>query len=84
MNRKEFFQNSLIVGGATILPSGSLFAESVVSSGFDKLTDKDGNFDLQQLPYAENYLEPVIDALFPVINWDNVALRLDNALKLTR
>ena len=62
MNRKVFFQNSLIVGGATILPSNSLFAEPFINVSLDKLTDKDGSFALQPLPYKESFLEPVIDA----------------------
>ena len=44
MNRKQFFQSSLILGGATILPSNSLFAASVNEGGLDKLVDENGNF----------------------------------------
>lgn len=62
MNRKQFFQNSLIVGGTTLLPTNSLFAEAAVHGGFDKLTDGEGNFTLQPLPYSENFLEPFVDA----------------------
>lgn len=62
MNRKQFFQNGLIVGGATLLPTNPLFAEASVHGGFDKLTDNDGNFALQSLPYSENFLEPFVDA----------------------
>jgi len=62
MDRKQFFQNSLIVGGATILPSNSLFAASVNEGGIDKLADMDGNFVLQPLPYSESFLEPYVDA----------------------
>jgi superoxide dismutase, Fe-Mn family len=62
MNRKQFLQNSLIIGGATILPSNSLFAASVSDGVIDKLVDKDGNFIQQTLPYAENFLEPYMDA----------------------
>lgn len=62
MNRKQFFQNSLIVGGTTLLPTNTLFAEAAVLGGFDKLTDVDGNFALQSLPYQEDYLEPFVDA----------------------
>ncbi|HEY3388945.1 MAG TPA: superoxide dismutase [Prolixibacteraceae bacterium] len=61
MDRKQFFQNSLIVGGATILPSNSIFAASVTEGGIDKLADKDGNFVLQSLPYSESFLEPYVD-----------------------
>ena len=62
MDRKQFLQNSLIIGGASILPSNSLFAASVAESGIDKLVDDNGNFIQQPLPYTENYLEPSMDA----------------------
>jgi len=62
MNRKQFLQNSLIIGGASILPSNSLLAGSVTEGGIEKLIDKDGNFMQQTLPYAENFLEPYMDA----------------------
>lgn len=61
MDRKQFIQNSLIIGGATILPSNSLFAASVTEGGIDKLVDENGNFIQQSLPYAENFLEPSMD-----------------------
>ena len=62
MDRKQFLQNSLIIGGASILPSNSLFTASLNESGLDKLTDANGNFIQQALPYAENFLEPYMDA----------------------
>ena len=62
MNRKQFIQNSLIIGSASILPSNSLFAASVTEGGIDKLVDVNGNFVLQPLPFAENFLEPAMDA----------------------
>ncbi len=62
MNRKEFLQNSLILGGATILPINSILAASVNENGIDKLVDESGNFIQQKLPYTENYLEPQMDA----------------------
>ena len=62
MNRKQFLQNSLIIGGASILPANSLLAASVTEGGIEKLIDKDGNFMQQTLPYAENFLEPYMDA----------------------
>jgi superoxide dismutase, Fe-Mn family len=61
MNRKEFLQNSLIIGGATILPTSSLLAANTQLNGLDKLTDAQGNFALQTLPYNENFLEPYMD-----------------------
>ena len=62
MNRKDFLQNSLILSGASLLPNNSVFAASVTEGGIDKLTDANGNFALQVLPYAENFLEPYMDA----------------------
>lgn len=62
MNRKQFLQNSLIIGGASILPSNSLLAASVAENKIDRLVDENGNFIQQALPYAENFLEPSMDA----------------------
>ena len=62
MNRKDFLQNSLILSGASLLPNNSVFAAAVTEGGIDKLTDANGNFALQALPYAENFLEPYMDA----------------------
>lgn len=61
MNRKSFLQNSLIIGGASILPKNSVLAATNEGSGIDKLTDEKGNFALQLLPYKENFLEPYMD-----------------------
>lgn len=62
MNRKQFLQNSLIIGGAAILPSDSLLASSINENRIDKLVDENGNFIQQSLPYNENFLEPYMDA----------------------
>jgi len=62
MNRKEFIQNSLIIGGATVLPSNSFLSASVNEGGLDKLVDESGNFIQTALPYTENFLEPSMDA----------------------
>lgn len=61
MNRKDFIKTSAILGGASILPVNNSFSQSLQQSGMDKLTDKDGNFALQSLPYNENFLEPNMD-----------------------
>jgi superoxide dismutase, Fe-Mn family len=61
MNRKAFLQNSFILGGATLLPNNSLLAANTEQNGMDKLTDAQGNFALQPLPYKENFLEPYMD-----------------------
>jgi Fe-Mn family superoxide dismutase len=62
MDRKQFIQSSFILGGATMLPSNSVFAASVKEGGIDQLVDQDGNFSQQALPYSENFLEPFMDA----------------------
>jgi superoxide dismutase, Fe-Mn family len=62
MDRKRFLQNSLIIGGATVLPVNSLLAANASVNGIDKLVNKDGNFSLQTLPYPEDFLEPFMDA----------------------
>jgi Fe-Mn family superoxide dismutase len=62
MDRKEFLKNSLIIGGASLLPQNSFLAASVNNSGIDKLTDANNNFIQSSLPYAENFLEPYMDA----------------------
>ena len=62
MNRKDFLQNSLIIGGSTILPENSILAVNVNENRIDKLVDEDANFIQQSLPYSENFLEPFMDA----------------------
>jgi Fe-Mn family superoxide dismutase len=62
MNRKKFLQNSMIIGGATILPVNSLLAVNASENGIDKLVDQDGNFSQLALPYPEDFLEPYMDA----------------------
>jgi Fe-Mn family superoxide dismutase len=62
MNRKLFLQNAGILAGASILPSTSVFAQNIQQNGIDRLTDANGNFAMQPLPYAENFLEPYMDA----------------------
>src|SRR5882762_8953262 len=62
MNRNIFLKSSAILGtAASLLPTESVFAQSLAESGMDKLTDKEGNFALQPLPYNENFLEPSMD-----------------------
>jgi Fe-Mn family superoxide dismutase len=61
MNRKDFLATSTILGGASLLPANNVFSQSLQQTGLDRLTDKDGNFALQPLPYNENFLEPNMD-----------------------
>ena len=61
MNRKKFIKASAIMGGISFLPVDNVFSQSLEESGMDRLTDKNGNFALQSLPYNENFLEPSMD-----------------------
>jgi len=61
MNRKKFLTTSAILAGTTILPSNSIIAENLNNNGIDKLTDNNGNFIHQPLPYKTDYLEPFMD-----------------------
>jgi len=61
MNRKKFIKASAIMGGISFLPIDNVFSQSLEESGMDRLTDKNGNFALQSLPYNENFLEPAMD-----------------------
>ena len=51
----------MIIGGSSLIPLNSVFAQGLKESGMDKLTDAEGNFALQSLPYNENFLEPSMD-----------------------
>ena len=62
MDRKEFLKTSAILTGAIIFPSNSVFAENINNNGIDKLTDENGNFIHQPLPYNTDDLEPFMDA----------------------
>jgi len=61
MKRNEFLKSSLILGGVSLLPTNSVFSQSLKETGMDKLTDANGSFVLQPLPYAETFLEPSMD-----------------------
>lgn len=61
MERRKFIQNSMIIGGASILPTSSVLAQSVEQGGIDKLMDENGNFVQAPLPYANKFLEPCMD-----------------------
>jgi Fe-Mn family superoxide dismutase len=64
MDRKSFLQNAGILAGASILPASSVLAQPFEPGGsnIDRLTDAQGNFILQPLPYSETFLEPSMDA----------------------
>ncbi len=62
MDRKQFLQGGLVLGGASLLPANSLFAASLAEGNMDRLVDGEGKFVLLPLPYAEDALEPFMDA----------------------
>ena len=62
INRKDFLKSGLILGGATLLPTNSVFSQSLIENKTDLLVDKDGNFFQQPLLYTESFLEPFMDA----------------------
>lgn len=61
MNRNNFIKASAMLGGTSLLPANSLFAQSLAESGMDKLADEQGDFIQQPLPYNKNFLEPYMD-----------------------
>jgi Fe-Mn family superoxide dismutase len=61
MDRKLFLKNSAILAGTSLLPINSVFSQSVQEGGIDMLTDSQGNFAQQPLPYSKNFLEPFMD-----------------------
>lgn len=62
MECKDFLKSSLIIGTGSIIGSTSAFSQNLVSNDIDKLADANGNYIQQPLPYAENFLEPYMDA----------------------
>ena len=62
MDRKDFIKTSALTGVATLLTSTNAFSQNLTNNNIDKLVDANGNFIQQPLPYAENFLEPYMDA----------------------
>jgi Fe-Mn family superoxide dismutase len=60
MDRKNFVKAGVLTTGLFFLNKNSVFAQSA-GDGLDKLTDKNGNFSQQSLPYQFNFLEPYMD-----------------------
>ena len=61
MERRKFIQNAAIVGGASILPTSSAWAQNLTEGGMDKLMNEQGEFIQAPLPYSNNHLEPCMD-----------------------
>jgi superoxide dismutase, Fe-Mn family len=62
MDRKQFLKGGLTLGALSILPTNSMFGQSLNDLKTDKLTDENGNFILAPLPYNFEFLEPYMDA----------------------
>lgn len=54
MNRKDFLKSGLILGGATLLPTNSVFSQSLIENKTDLLVDKDGNFLTSSVVHLDN------------------------------
>lgn len=61
MNRKEFLSASAVLSASTILPAQSVVAQHYQENGLDRLTNRNGEFQLLSLPYNRNFLEPYMD-----------------------
>ena len=61
MNRNDFIKGGALTGAALLFNSNDVFAQGL-DNDLDKLTDADGNYALQTLPYSYNHLEPHMDA----------------------
>lgn len=62
MNRKDFLKAGSLAGAASLLTVNNAFAKNLADNDIDKLVDANGNYLHQPLPYAENFLEPYMDA----------------------
>lgn len=62
MDREEFLKAGALLGVTSLLSTQKAFSENLLFNKIDRLTDADGSFVLQPLPYAENFLEPYMDA----------------------
>ena len=75
MDKKTFLQGSLSLGALSLLPTNSMSGQRINELETDKLTDESGNF--------ANKRADLVDALFNIINREDVEQRLEQALKLT-
>jgi superoxide dismutase, Fe-Mn family len=63
MDRKAFLKGSLLTTGSIFLAGADgVYAQGIDGNGIDKLTDANGNFIQQPLPYSATFLEPYMDA----------------------
>lgn len=62
MNRKDFFKSGTLLSAGSLLSTNNAFAQNLSNNDIDKLVDANGNYIQQALPYAENFLEPYMDA----------------------
>jgi superoxide dismutase, Fe-Mn family len=63
MERKDFLKRSALTAGSLFLAgAGGVYAQGLEDSSIDRLTDANGKFIHQPLPYSETFLEPYMDA----------------------
>ena len=63
MDRKSFIKGSVLTSGSILLAGATgVYAQHITDNGIDKLTDANGNYIHQPLPYSELFLEPYMDA----------------------
>ncbi len=63
MDRKSFLKGSLVTTSSILLAGANgVYAQSIETTGIDKLTDASGKFIHQPLPYSYTFLEPYMDA----------------------
>jgi superoxide dismutase, Fe-Mn family len=62
MDRKDFLKTGLLAGAATLFGTDKTFGQHLTHITPDTLVDKNGDFVQPPLPFAENFLEPSMDA----------------------
>lgn len=62
MERKDFLRAGALFTGAALFTRDVHAAQDIQGMGLDKLVDAEGNFVQAALPYAEDALEPHMDA----------------------
>ena len=62
MDRKDFLKSGSLLGAGTLLTATQAFSRNLADNNIDRLVDMNGNYIQQSLPYAENFLEPYMDA----------------------
>lgn len=70
LNRREFMESSLVASGLAFAAAGTAMAQGRARYT-DKLTDESGKYAVAPLPYANDALEPAIDARTVDLHYNN-------------